>query len=61
MVFHVLGWATAAAEVFGGVGLLAYLIDVGRRPYSWQSRLPVPKLAQVANIDGDVFDVTGLY
>lgn len=61
MFFHVLGWLTVASEGLGAAGLLYYLIDVGRRPYSWQQKLPLPKAVQIASIDGDVFDVTGLY
>jgi len=59
MMFHVLGWLTLAADVFGGAGLLAYLIHVGNRPYSWQRKLPVPKAVYVFDYTGD--DVAGLY
>jgi hypothetical protein len=53
MIFHLLGYATLATELLGGAGVAIWLTKVGRRPWTWQRRVPVPKVVDLPELDND--------
>ncbi len=60
MAWQIIGWSLFAAETVTTAAILRWLYRTGRRPWSWQQPLRVPKLAALSTNNTGDSDYVGL-